>query len=75
MLIKLKFMSFIPKLNNSLSPNSEDIVTSNMIESMFRLQPLHYEHGDESIVYEKIQFLSSCGRRTGEIIEKFFEPE
>lgn len=46
-----------------------------MIESMFRLQPLQYEPGDESIVYEKIQFLSSCGRRTGEIIGKFFEPE
>ncbi|XP_055301552.1 uncharacterized protein LOC129568057 isoform X2 [Sitodiplosis mosellana] len=54
---------------------NEDIVTTNMIESMFKLQPLHYEQSDESIVYEKIQFLSSCGRRVGKIIGKHFEPE
>lgn len=41
--------------------------------SMLELDPTKYEQTHDSAIYEKMQFLSTCGRRVGEVIAKNFQ--
>lgn len=54
---------------------SDDQVTRNMTASMLELDPSNYKQADDSVIFEKIQFLSSCGRRIGEIIVRNFQSQ